>query len=52
VHLTSVRSTPALKSLFLAEFSAAIASQKLGQPVPESNFALESKSALPQSTQR
>src|SRR5882724_9462409 len=29
-----------------------MASQKLGQPVPESNLEFESKSALPQSTQR
>ena len=51
-HFTSVRNTPALKSFFSRTFSAAMASQKLGQPVPESNFAFESKSALPQSTQR
>src|SRR5581483_1420701 len=50
-HFVSLFSYPPL-GLPCTTFSSAIGSQKLGQPVPESNLALELKSAVPQHTQR
>ena len=42
-QLTAVRTTIRLPSGDSTTFSAAIGSQKLGQPVPESNFAADEK---------
>jgi hypothetical protein len=39
-------------SLLVRTFSSAIGAQKLGHPVPESNFESELNSALPQQMQR
>src|SRR5580692_3725225 len=52
VHDTAVRTMPKLESLMLRTFSGAIGCQKLGQPVPESNFVSELNSALSQQMQR
>ncbi len=52
VHETAVRSMPRLPSEISRTFSFAIGSQKLGQPVPESNFVAELNSALLQQMQR
>ena len=49
---TSVRTIPILLSVVSSTFSFAMGAQKLGQPVPESNFVSERKSAVPQHTQR
>ena len=49
---TSVRSIPKELSDLETIFSAATGSQKLGQPVPDSNFVSDLKSAVPQLTQR
>ena len=46
-QLTAVRTTIRLPSGDSTTFSGAIGSQKLGHPVPESNFALDEKSASP-----
>ena len=43
---------PKVESLISLTFSDAIGAQKLGQPVPESNFVSELNNALPQQTQR
>jgi hypothetical protein len=40
-----------LRSAFLATLPSVSGCQKLGQPVPESNFAAESNSGWPQQTQ-
>jgi hypothetical protein len=50
-HNTSVRLMNRLVSDSVRTFSAATGSVKLGQPVPESNFASESNSGSPQQTQ-
>jgi hypothetical protein len=39
LHVTSVRSMPKVVSTVNVTFCGQIGSQKLGQPVPESNFA-------------
>ena len=49
-QLTSVRPIPKLVSACSATFSFAIGAVKLGHPVPDENFALESNSAVPQPT--
>src|ERR1700733_1390279 len=51
VHATAVLAMPRLMSLELLTFSGAIGCQKLGQPVPESNFVSELNSALSQQMQ-
>ena len=43
---------PILGSLRVRIFSSATGAEKLGQPVPESNFAAELNSGLPQQMQR
>src|SRR5208283_4269730 len=43
---------PRLRSVFCFTFCLAMGSQKLGQPVPESNLVAELNSALLQQTQR
>jgi len=51
----TVAKVSCLADIFLGDGcpdSLATGAQKLGQPVPESNFVLESKSALSQSIQR
>src|SRR5271168_4554140 len=52
VHDTAVLIIPKLLSLALRTFSSAIGAQKLGQPVPESNFVSELNNALSQQMQR
>src|SRR5579863_5821535 len=52
VQATAVRTMPMLVSEISRTFSFAIGSQKLGQPVPESNFVVELNSALSQQMQR
>ena len=47
-----MRSIPKLESRISVTFSAAMGCQKLGHPVPDSNFVAESKSALSQQMQR
>jgi hypothetical protein len=46
------RRTPKLKSDILSTFIEEIVCQKLGHPVPESNFVFESYSAVSQQMQR
>ena len=43
---------PWLVSALIAIFSSSTGLKKLGQPDPESNFAADSNSAMPQQTQR
>src|SRR5215510_8242438 len=50
-HVTSLSTSPGLGFPWRT-FSSAIGCQKLGQPVPESNFADDKKSAVPQHTHR
>src|SRR5579872_2451785 len=45
---TSVRVSPISLSVEVSIFSFAIGCQKLGQPVPDSNFVSEVKRSLPQ----
>src|SRR5580658_9437482 len=52
LHDTAVLTMPKLTSLKLLTFSGAIGCQKLGQPVPESNFVSELNNALSQQMQR
>jgi hypothetical protein len=52
VHDTAVLAMPRLMSLERLTFSGAIGCQKLGQPVPESNFVSELNNALSQQIQR
>ena len=52
VHEIAVLTMPKLASRVLRTFSGAIGAQKLGQPVPESNFVSEVNSALSQQIQR
>src|ERR1700722_2391221 len=52
VHATAIRSVPSELSWISRTFSFAIGSQKLGQPVPASNFVAELNSALSQQMQR
>jgi len=47
-HSTSVRRMSKLRSSFSWTFCFWIGAQKLGQPVPESNFVSEAKSSFPQ----
>src|SRR6266850_2831591 len=49
-HNTSVRVSDRLLSTSSCTFSLAMGCQKLGQPVPESNFAAELKSGNSQAT--
>src|ERR1700730_17961382 len=49
---TSSRCMPRLLSIPTDTFSFAMGAQKLGQPVPDSNFVLESNSAVPQQIHR
>jgi len=49
--MTSVLVIPCDVSLAAATLSSEIGDQKLGHPVPESNFVSELKSLLPQQTQ-
>ena len=51
-QLTSVRTMPWLVSVSSVTFWRFAGSQKLGQPVPDSNFASASNSSLPQAAQR
>src|SRR2546425_4541382 len=50
-HSTSTLFIKNERSVFSFTFSFFAGSQKLGQPVPESNFVPELKSSLPQTTQ-
>src|SRR5262245_2074989 len=50
-HKTSSRTMPADVSRCVRTFSFAIGCQKLGQPVPDSNFVFESKSTVSQQMQ-
>ena len=52
LQATAIRVMPMVLSLISRTFSLAIGSQKLGQPVPESNFVAELNSALSQQMQR
>src|SRR4051794_39058882 len=52
LHKTSTRRIPWLKSVSVVTFSAATGAQKLGHPVPDSNFVSELNSLFPQQTQR
>ena len=47
-----MRSIPRLCPSISTIFSLAIGAQKLGQPVPDSNFVAELKSAVSQQMQR
>src|ERR1700681_4653766 len=47
---TSVRRMKSVRSDSVRTFSSATGSEKLGQPVPESNFASKSNSGVPQHT--
>jgi len=47
-----VRVVPRLASMEVRMFSFAMGAQKLGHPVPESNFVSELKRALSQQMQR
>src|SRR5215831_622811 len=49
---TAVRTMPNVVSRISSTFSLATGSQKLGQPVPESNFVAESNNAVSQQMQR
>src|SRR5579864_3149182 len=49
---TEIRLMPKLMSSVVSTFCSAIGSQKLGQPVPDSNFVSERKRAVPQQMQR
>src|SRR3954465_1436105 len=49
---TSVRTIPSEWSSTVSTASATAGSVKLGQPVPESNFASEENSSAPQAAQR
>src|ERR1700730_3075186 len=51
-HDISSRCMPRLLSIPTDTFSFAIGAQKLGQPVPDSNFVLESNSVVPQQMHR
>src|SRR5580698_2857633 len=51
-QLTAVRTSIRLPSTLFTTFSFAIGSQKLGQPVPESNLVLELNSARSHPAQR
>src|SRR5271168_5414177 len=51
-QMASVRVIPKLRSLSVATLSANSGCEKLGHPVPESNFASELKSGVPQHTHR
>jgi len=51
VHKTSVLRIPELVSGSIFTLSFDIGAQKLGQPVPESNFVSEENSSLPQPAQ-
>ena len=50
-HKTSVRRMNRLLSDSVRTFSSFTGVVKLGHPVPESNFASDSKSGVPQQTQ-
>lgn len=50
LHITSVRRIPWLVSVSNFTLFAASGAQKLGHPVPDSNFSLEVKSGCPQQT--
>lgn len=52
VQETATRTMPKLVSRVSVTFSLAIGCQKLGQPVPESNFVAASNKALSQQMQR
>src|SRR5580704_14794851 len=51
-HETAVRVMPKVLSVISTIFSFAIGAQKLGQPVPDSNFVLASNKAVSQQMQR
>src|SRR5580704_15373956 len=51
-HETAVRVMPKVLSVISTIFSFAIGAQKLGQPVPDSNFVSELNSAVSQQIQR
>jgi Flp pilus assembly pilin Flp len=51
-HRTSVRRMPRVESAAVRTWSPATGSEKLGQPVPESNLAPELNSSVPQPAQR
>jgi hypothetical protein len=48
---TSMRSIPKLGSLIRCTFVSATGAEKLGQPVPDSNFFSDEKRSVPQQTQ-
>ena len=50
LHTTSVLIMPRLLSVTVLIFCSEAASQKLGQPVPDSNFVFESNRSAPQLT--
>jgi hypothetical protein len=52
VHSTAVRCMSRLLSAISRTFALAIGFQKLGQPVPDSNLAFDSNSAVSQQMQR
>src|ERR1041384_3763877 len=52
VQTTAVRRMPKVLSVSSSTFSLAIGCEKLGQPVPDSNFVVESNNAVPQHIQR
>src|SRR3981189_1088045 len=52
VQATAVRAMPKVESRISRTFSFAIGAQKLGHPVPDSNFVSELNSALSQHTHR
>jgi hypothetical protein len=52
VQETSSRVIPKLVSVEVRTFSFAIGAQKLGHPVPDSNFVSELNNALSQQMQR
>ena len=52
LHITSTRRIPSARSSSVSTASLAKGAEKLGQPVPDSNFVSESNSSLPQHTQR
>src|SRR3989475_9628644 len=49
-HSTSTRRMNKLRSSFSCTWSFCTGAQKLGQPVPESNFVCEANSSCPQTT--
>ena len=51
-HIASVRVMNSDRSVSVATASGSAGAKKLGQPVPDSNFASERNSSVPQPAQR